>query len=196
MNQHQELETIKLGNSTRFCYGYLNIQMQYRLDETRFLSDCPEPIVEVFWRDISLGRYNSLQVALTETFNAVRVCRPGITEKIKDERATLLLTLSAVGVLVGVELNGSCDTPEVETRMHPEDDRLREAFKHWDDRPRVMVYALVSSTDRHNYNNEGIRYRIRMVNSSTTFEHEVSMSSRNPIDLEPLLVDLMIKHFA
>ena len=196
MNQHQELENIKSKTSSNFQYGQLNIYMQHRRDQTRFLSEHFEPVVEVFWRDALLGGYNSLCEALTKTFIAVRACRPGIVEQVGDDRAALLLALSSLGELVGVELNGSFDTLEIETRMHPECEALRDAFKHWDERPQVTVYAMVSSTDRHNYDNEGIRYRIRMTGSHTTFEHEEHMSSRDPVDLHPLLVKLMIKHFA
>jgi hypothetical protein len=196
MSQYQELEKIKSETSSKFQYGQLKIYLHHRRDTNRIMSEYFEPIVEVFWRDAVLGVYNSLHSALTETFNAVRACRPGVTEQVDSDRTALLLSLSSLGELVGVELDGSCDTPEIETRMHPEDDRLRDAFKHWDDRPQVIVYARVSSPDRHNYDNEGIRYRIRMTNSNTTFEHEEHMSSSNPVDLQPLLVNLMIKHFA
>lgn len=196
MNQHQELEKIKSETNASFGYGHLHVYMRHGNDPTTFLIDTFEPLIEVFWRDVFLGRYGSLQMAVTETFNAVRVCRPGIAENVNEDRTALLLALSALGQLVGVELHGGCDTPEMETRMHLEDDRLRDVFKHWDDRPQVTVFSSVSNKERHNYSNEGIKYRIRMSTFANTFTHEVTMPSWELVDLNELLVTLMIKHFA
>lgn len=196
MSNCQEIEKLGLENEVSFNYSGLHIKMHHRYEGTNSWNAVVVSVVELFWKDVLLGSYTSLPEAISQSFNAVRVCRPGIAEQVGSDRPELLIALSSLGGLVGLGLGCFCDTPEVETRMHPEDDRTREAFKHWDDRPQIQVFASMSSIDRSNFRNEAVRYRIVMSTHGSKLTHEIHMPTWQLIDINETLIQLMIKHFA
>lgn len=196
MNTSQEIEKLSLETGAGFNYAGLRVRMHHRHEGDNTWDAVVVPFVELLWKDALLGGYKSLPEAVGQLFNAVRVCRPGIAEQVGSDRTALLTVLSSLGALVGLDLGTHCDVPEVETRMHPEDDRTRAAFKHWDDRPQIQVFASMSSIDRHNFNNETVCYRIEMATYRSKLSHTVTMPSWQLIDLNETLIQLMLKHFA
>ena len=196
MNQHQEIQQISTANAPIFKYGELEVEMGHRYSGVGSWNEVLLPYAEVYWKGLGLGEGKDAPDALKLAFNAVRICRPGPVVYKGDERALILRTLASLGPLFGIELARLIEPTEVETRLHPEADRLREVFKHWDDRPQVTVYSSLSSVDSRNFHNEAIMYRVHMSTFANTFTHQVTMPSWDLIDLDTLLVDLMIKHFA
>lgn len=196
MSTCQEIEKLGLENETGFNYAGLRVKMHHRYEGVNTWDAVVVPTVELFWKDVLLGSYKSLPEAVSQSFNAVRVCRPGIAEQVRSDRPQLLTVLSSLGSLLGLGIGNFCDVPEIETRLYPEDDRTRAAFKHWDDRPQVRVFASLSSFDLSNFKNEAVRYRIVMTAHGSEVIHEVTMPSWQLIDLNETLIQLMIKHFA
>lgn len=196
MSQHQEIEQICINRNPGFKYGDLDIIMGHCYRGLSTFDQVLVPYAEVYWKETLIEKGNHAAEALQASFNSVRVCRPGEVVYAGQERADILMTMSALGPLLGLDINGSFDVPETITRLHPEDDRLRAAFRDWEDRPSVNVYASLSSVDRHNFHNEAIMYRIHMETFANTFTHQVNMPSWDLIDIKELLVSLMIKHFA
>lgn len=196
MHTFQEIEEVKLKNKAGFNYAGLRVTMTARRDGTESWNDLPVNVVEISWKDKLLISDTSLPEAIVKAFAAVRVCRPGITDLIGDARGDVLIALSALGSLVGIYDNVFCDTAEVETLVYPDSDEVRKAIPDWDDRPRAIVYAAMSSIDRHNFDNEAVQYRIVLRNYATTFEHRVNVSVHNLPDITELVNVLTVKHFA
>ncbi|QXO10256.1 hypothetical protein pEaSNUABM37_00297 [Erwinia phage pEa_SNUABM_37] len=196
MSQHDEIENIQLKNKAGFNYAGLRIVMGHRREGMEIWNNVVVPFVEVYWEDKLLGDYNTLPAAIVGAFSAVRVCRPGIFELVGEDRTEVLVALSSLSPVTGIEVSAFSDTEPMETRFYPKSERVNKAIPDWDDRPQVIVTASMSSIDRHNFNNESIKYHISISTYGTTFTHEVNAPVWKLPDIYELVDDLVIKHFA
>lgn len=196
MQTFDEIDQIQKNNKVDFKYGGIRIVVTSRAEGTESWNSDTKHFVDILWNDTLLTSSNeSISKSIADTFSAVRVCRPGIFELVGSDRSQILIVLSALAELHGVGGSPFYDTPEIETRLHPDSERIRKAFKHWDDRPQVLVYASMSSIDRRNFDNESVKYRIVMSTYATTFTHSVNGPAWELPDIYTLVEDLVVKHF-
>lgn len=196
MPSYQEIEKVNVHTKANFEYAGLRVMLSHRYEGGESWNSVLVPFVEIYWEEVLLASGNSLPDVIVSAFNAVRVCRLGLAEKVGESRTAILVALSSLSYFMNVGLGVLADTPEMETRLHPNSERVREAIPNWDDIPQVVVHAGMSSINRSNFEDEAVKYRIVISTSTTTFTHRVNGPVWDLPDIYTLVDDLVIKHFA
>ena len=184
-------------NSINFNYGRIAVKMGFSNDPSKFsLYPKLQPNVCIYWEDRLICERPTLADALNYAYVAVRLCRFDLHDVLANgDRVEILDTLSAMSELAGAKINSASEFPEIKYRIQVSQESAK-AFPSWDDVPQCVIYHSLWSADNRSPTNDGMRFTVEIATYETKFRHSVSSSTHNLPDLQKLVDELVVKHFA